>query len=140
MIIQKYYCHNDDYKIVKKRKYEKDMMLFMIKLYCMDNHKDYQKTHSKTFGSKNICKECEELYNYACERTDRCRFIKEKTFCSACQSHCYKKDMKEKVKKIMSYSGKRMILHHPIAAFKHVFVMMKHNMNKNKKLDFKGVI
>ena len=139
MNINKY--HNDnDCKTAKKIKYEKAMIFYMIKLYCIHNHKDYQKIHNKTFGSKSICKECEELYNYACERTNKCRFIKSKTFCSACESHCYKKDMKEKIKKIMSYSGKRMIIHHPIAAFKHVFIMMKHNINKNKKLDFKCII
>ncbi len=115
----------DSCKIKRKIDYEKKMVFYMIKLYCMHNHKEYHKIYNKTFGSKSICKECEDVYNYACERTSKCRFISTKTFCSACTSHCYKKDMKEKIKKIMFFSGKRMIFHNPAVALKHIFVMIK---------------
>ena len=96
--------------------------------------------YNKTFGGKNICKECENIYNYASIRTDKCKFIDTKTFCSACSSQCYNKDMKEKIKNIMHFSGKRMLFHHPIIALKHVIVMIKHNFNKDKKINFKGII
>ena len=134
------FCNNKEYKIHKKREKEKESILCMIEIYCKHNHKEYHKNYNKTFGSKNICRECEEIYHYACERTDRCRFIETKTFCSACPSPCYKKDMKEKIKKINAFSEKRMLFYRPITALKHIFVMIKHNFNKNKKLDFKGAI
>lgn len=132
------YNNLEEYRIYKKRENEKKIILCMIKIYCRHNHKKYYEIHNKTFGNKEICKECEEIYNYACQRTDKCRFMAVKTFCSACQSPCYKKDMKDKIKKIMIFSGKRMILYYPITALKHIFVMIKHNINK--KLNFKGVI
>lgn len=129
-VIEKY-KKNNNLKISRKIDYEKSMLLYMIKLYCKYNHKEYHKNYNKTFGSKNICKECEEVYNYACERTSKCRFISTKTFCSACSSHCYKKDMREKIKKIMIFSGQRMIIFSPIVTLKHVFVMLLCNMKKN---------
>ena len=125
------YEQNNSLKIKRKIDYEKNMLLYMIKLYCRHNHKEYHKNYNKTFGSKNICKECEEVYNYACERTSKCRFISTKTFCSACSSHCYKKEMREKIKNIMIFSGKRMIFYRPVIALKHVFVMLVRNMKKN---------
>lgn len=115
--------NNDIY--YKKREYEKSIMLYMIKVYCKHCHKKHYEI-KKTFGSKDICKECEEVYNYSKERTDKCKFIATKTFCSACPSHCYKKDMKEKIKKIMSFSSKRMFFYNPIMTLKHLIVMMKH--------------
>ena len=127
------YEQNNSLKIKRKIDYKKNMLLYMIKLYCRHNHKEYHKNYNKTFGSKNICKECEEVYNYACERTSKCRFISTKTFCSACSSHCYKKDMREKIKNIMIFSGKRMIFYSPVIALKHVFVMLVRNMKKNIK-------
>ena len=52
---------NNILKIKRKIDYEKNMLLYMIKLYCRYNHKEYHKNYNKTFGSKNICKECEEV-------------------------------------------------------------------------------
>ena len=127
-------------KLYKKRENEKRVMFYMINLYCKHHHKDYQKICCKTFGSKPLCKECEEIYNYSIERTDNCKFIKTKTFCSACQKQCYKRNIKNKVKQIMSFSGKIMLIYHPIIALSHVFVMMRHNFIKNKRVDFKGII
>lgn len=145
MIVKKDYCSflcysDEEYRIYKKRENEKKTMLCMIEIYCMNNHKEYHKFYNKTFGGKNICKECENIYNYASIRTDKCKFIDTKTFCSACSSQCYNKDMKEKIKNIMHFSGKRMLFHHPIIALKHVIVMIKHNFNKDKKINFKGII
>lgn len=127
MKVIKEYEQNNSLKIKRKIDYEINILLYMIELYCRYNHNNY----NKIFGSKNICKECEEVYNYACERTSKCRFISTKTFCSACTSHCYKKDMRDKIKNIMIFSGKRMIFYKPIIALKHVFVMFICSMKKN---------
>ena len=129
-----------EYKLQNKREHEKKSILYMIRIYCRHNHKDYHKTYYKTFGSRDICKECQEIYNYAVLRIDKCRYMEHKTFCSACPTPCYRKDMREKIKNIMSFSGKRMLFYNPPIALKHIFVMIKHNLNKNKKLDFKGII
>lgn len=94
----------------KKREYEKQTVSLMIRLYCKHNHK-----------TKELCPECAELDSYARFRSDHCPFMENKTFCSNCKVHCYKPEMREKIRKVMRFSGPRMMLYHPIMAVKHLF-------------------
>ena len=100
----------------KKRENEKKMVSEMIELYC-------RKQHKSTKG--NLCMECKALYDYARLRSDKCPFMETKTFCSNCKVHCYKPDMREKIRVVMRYSGPRMIFHHPVAAISHVIATKK---------------
>ena len=52
-------------------------------------------------------------------------FLMIKIFCSVCPSHCYKKDMREKIREIMIFSSKRIIFYHPILTLKHAFIILK---------------
>lgn len=97
--------------INKKREDEKEMVSLMIRLYCRKNHK-----------TKELCSECAELDRYARERSDRCPFMENKTFCSNCKVHCYKPEMREKIRKVMRFSGPRMMLYHPVMAIKHLIL------------------
>ncbi len=83
---------------------ERKTMLTMIQMYCKKVH-DYK--HEQ-------CQECSELLNYADERLKYCRFGDEKPICEKCPIHCYKPDMREKVRQVMRYAGPRMIYTHPI--------------------------
>lgn len=97
--------------INKKREDEKETVSLMIRLYCRHKHK-----------TKELCSECAELDRYARERSDRCPFMESKTFCSKCKVHCYKPEMREKIRSVMRFSGPRMLFYHPVAAIKHVIV------------------
>lgn len=44
-----------------------------------------------------------------------------KSFCSKCPIHCYKKDMKVKIKDVMKSSGPRLIIYSPMQFIKHIF-------------------
>lgn len=92
-----------------KRAREKRVVAEMISLYCRDHHH----THAP-------CKDCAALIAYAHERSDKCPFMESKTFCSNCKVHCYKPDMREKIRQVMRYSGPRMIKTHPILAIRHL--------------------
>jgi hypothetical protein len=90
---------------------EKKTIDAMIRFYCRKKH-----------GTRDtLCPECSELYEYAMLRLSKCPFQEEKSTCGKCLVHCYKPDMKEKVTKVMRYSGPRMLLYHPILALHHVF-------------------
>jgi len=96
--------------IETKRQREKEVVSLMIRLYCKKKH-----------GTKSgLCEECQTLNDYAALRSDKCPFMEKKTFCSNCRVHCYKPDMREKIRDIMRFSGPRMIFHHPIMAIRHV--------------------
>lgn len=94
-----------------RMKREKKTIDVMVHFYCKKKH-----------GTKGeLCPECTEFLNYAFVRLDKCPFQEKKSTCGKCLVHCYRPDMKEKVKKIMRYSGPRMLLHHPGLALHHVW-------------------
>ncbi len=108
--------------VEEKRKREKEVVSFMIKLYCKKNH------HTEN----GLCDECRELDEYAKMRSDKCPFMETKTFCSNCKVHCYKPEMREKIKKVMRFSGPRMIFYHPIMAISHVIECQKEKRKLEK--------
>ncbi len=81
---------------------EKKTVRHMIVLWCRHRH-----------GGGGLCAECRELLGYAVARLDRCQFGEGKTKCHKCAVHCYRKDMRARIREVMRYSGPRMILHHP---------------------------
>lgn len=106
--------------IDKKRLEEEEIIKKMIEVYCKKKHRK----HSH-IGKNGLCKDCEELFLYAKERIDHCPMMATKTFCSDCKIHCYKKEMREKIRIIMRFSGPRMLYYHPVLAIKHVIVTVK---------------
>lgn len=125
LIFFKYYYFTFRIKTIKpledKREKEKKVVETMIRVYCKG------KKHA-CHGEETLCKECQELLDYANMRTDKCPFMETKTFCANCRVHCYKKDMRETIKEVMRYSGPRMLIHHPFLAISHVI-----ESNREKK-------
>ncbi len=89
---------------------ELKVVSLMIEKYCHGNH--------KTKG-RELCKECAELLEYVKLRRSKCRYGDRKPFCSNCRTHCYKSDMREKIRRVMRYSGPRIIFRHPVLAVRH---------------------
>ncbi len=48
-----------------------------------------------------------------------------KTFCSSCKVHCYNREMANKIKEVMRYSGPRMLIYNPKAAVSHMIESLK---------------
>lgn len=88
---------------------EKQTVRRMIDLYCR-----------KKEGNTTRCPSCEALLAYAYARLDRCPFGEAKTSCQRCPIHCYKADMRERMRQVMRFSGPRMLLYHPLDALRHL--------------------
>ena len=116
--------------INKKREKEKQMVSYMIALYCKKNH--HNKYNKGSINKNGLCAECQELAEYAGLRSDKCPFMETKTFCSACKVHCYTKEKQEKIRQVMKYAGPRMLPVHPILTIKHGMVTMKSVRQKKK--------
>ena len=110
--------------VEKKREYEKRVVHDMIALYCRKNHKTAKGT---------LCPQCAQLDAYAQERSDRCPFMEQKTFCSNCHVHCYRPDMREKIRAVMRFSGPRMLFHHPVTAVRHVILTNREKKRIDRK-------
>ncbi|MBQ7775901.1 MAG: nitrous oxide-stimulated promoter family protein [Lachnospiraceae bacterium] len=108
--------------ISSKREREKVVVSQMIALYCRKQH-----------GlKKELCEECAQLQEYARLRSDKCPFMETKTFCSNCKVHCYKPEMREKIRRVMRFSGPRMMLYHPVLAVSHVIESKKEKRRLQK--------
>lgn len=81
----------------------------MIRLYCR-----------KKEGNQKLCPSCTELLQYAAARLEHCKFGENKTTCMKCPIHCYRPQMKERMREVMRWAGPRMIWYNPIAAIKHI--------------------
>ncbi|MGQ9683754.1 MAG: nitrous oxide-stimulated promoter family protein [Anaerolineae bacterium] len=83
----------------------------MVHLYCRAHHRRRDRTP---------CPECAELLAYARRRLAHCPFAGGKPTCARCPVHCYRPDMRRRVRAVMSYAGPRMLLRHPILAILHL--------------------
>ncbi len=81
----------------------------MIGMYCRARHE-----------SRELCTECRELVAYAMARADKCPFGEGKTVCSLCPVHCYKPEMRQRVREVMRFAGPRMMKSHPAMAITHL--------------------
>jgi hypothetical protein len=89
---------------------EKKTIKTMIRLYCKNNHTNEDK----------LCLECQELFDYALQRLEKCPFQEKKPTCTKCVIHCYKPSMRKKIRAIMRYSGPHMLLKQPILTLQHI--------------------
>jgi hypothetical protein len=82
----------------------------MISIYCRAHHQIYE----------TLCPDCTALLDYAKKRLNACPFQEDKPTCGKCTIHCYKPEMRERIRDVMRFSGPRMIYHHPLMALRHL--------------------
>jgi hypothetical protein len=68
------------------------------------------------------CPECRELLDYALGRLEKCPFADEKPTCANCTVHCYRPDMRARVRVMMRTAGPHMVYRHPYLALMHLLV------------------
>jgi len=95
---------------------EKNTVKDMIGIYCLKHHKT----------SAPLCPECDELLTYALKKIDKCRYSYRKPVCSKCTTHCYTKEMQERIRAVMRYSGPKMLTRHPVLAVFHFIDAARH--------------
>ena len=94
---------------MRRIEWEKRTVRHMIELWCRGKH-----------GGNTLCDECQTLLDYSLARLEHCRFGEKKTKCHKCAVHCYKPEMRARIREVMRYSGPRMILYHPLEALRYL--------------------
>jgi len=89
---------------------ESETLKAMLRLYCRGQHGN----------GADLCAECRAMLDYALARLERCPYQQGKTSCARCPIHCYRADMRERIRMVMRYAGPRMPLAHPLMALRHV--------------------
>ena len=117
---------------------EKKVVALMIRMYCRRHCRQQGRTAitdqtgltgrtadtnqaDRTGTRQNprpLCPECAALLDYALRRLDSCRFGNGKPSCRTV--HCYRADMRERIRTVMRWAGPRMIFRHPLAATRHL--------------------
>lgn len=82
----------------------------MIRIYCRLKHNQH---------GKGLCPHCSEVLKYAHQRLENCVFGDGKPACAKCPVHCYKPEMRAKIRTIMRFSGPLMPLAHPVDTLRH---------------------
>jgi len=100
-------------------KREKIVVEKTVKLYCKGRHA----------SRICLCNECKDLLSYVKERIDKCIYNENKTVCSKCKLYCYKRSVKEMMKRITKYSSPRMVLWHPIITLRYIIDSYKSTNN-----------
>lgn len=75
----------------------------------------YIKKHQEE--KENIC----SLRDYAFQRIEKCPNNGKKIYCSSCTIHCFADNERAYIKKVMRFSGPRMMVYHPLMALDHAF-------------------
>ena len=83
----------------------------MLGIFCHHSHAGVENT---------LCDVCQQLLTYALLRLKHCPFQEGKTSCGKCPRHCYKPEMRQRIRLVMRFSGPRMILSHPLLAIGHM--------------------
>ncbi|MFX1415555.1 MAG: nitrous oxide-stimulated promoter family protein [Promethearchaeota archaeon] len=89
---------------------EKETVERMIRYYC-------DSKHDSLTGS--LCESCTELLDYSHHRLDHCTYGEDKPTCRKCEIHCYRPTMREEIRKVMRYSGPRLVVRAPADWIRH---------------------
>lgn len=94
---------------------EKDIRLIgtFVEVYCAGRHGSSERSLfclPAGVGGRRLCSECAEFMAYAVARRMKCPLEAGKPSCKHCRVHCYTKANLAKVKEIMAYSGKKLLL------------------------------
>jgi hypothetical protein len=97
------------------RQQKKDIRLIgkFVEVYCNGKHGGETRDSfpmPEELGERSLCPECATFLKYAIARRLKCPYEAEKPTCKHCRTHCYAKPQLAKVKEIMAYSGRTLML------------------------------
>jgi uncharacterized paraquat-inducible protein A len=100
-----------------------------IELFCHARH-DRKKVGERALpemlqqgkrSHQTICIDCAELLEHGMKKRATCP-LDPKPICKSCHIHCYTPEQRLKVREIMAYSGRRMILRGRLDYLWHYFI------------------
>lgn len=99
--------------ITKQQKKDIRLIGKFVEVYCAGRHGGAPRLPLRLpsgLGERQLCSECAAFMAYAIARREKCPLEAEKPSCKHCRIHCYAREQREKVREIMSYSGRRLMM------------------------------
>ena len=100
---------------VLTKQQRKDITLIgkFVEVYCSGKHGATARlplTLPAGLGERTLCPECSSFLGYAVDKRLKCPLEAEKPTCKHCRIHCYDQLHREKVREIMSYAGRKLMM------------------------------
>lgn len=109
----------------------KDLLILadFIKLFCHARHDRKivgerelpQALRDAEHPEDTLCLDCAALLEHGMKKRAFCP-LEPKPTCRSCQIHCYSADYRQKIREIMAYSGRKMILRGRLDYLWHYFI------------------
>jgi hypothetical protein len=100
------------------------LLLNFVRIYCGAKHGNQIGTNiqveSITVKETLLCDECAEVARHALAKRRNCP-LTPKPSCKKCPVHCYGRYYRAKIREIMAFSGRRMILRGRVDYLRHYF-------------------
>lgn len=90
---------------------ERKLVRAMIAVFCRSRHR-----------GRVPCASCTELAEFCDLRLACCPFGAAKPTCARCRVHCYRPEMRARIREVMRHAGPRILWRHPWLAFLHEVV------------------
>jgi len=104
----------------KKRVRDLNVLVGFVSIYCRENHraedikpfafKDKRLTDALGNREVALCQDCGKLLNHGMVKLLLCPY-NPKPMCKKCETHCYAPGYREKIRKVMRFSGMYLIKH-----------------------------
>lgn len=97
------------------REMKKDIRLVgkFVEVFCSDKHPGVERQAfmlPENLGTYLLCAECAGFMSYAVDRRLKCPLEAEKPSCKHCRIHCYAAPQRARIREIMAYSGRRLMM------------------------------
>jgi hypothetical protein len=91
------------------------VLLNFVRVFCRIRHEKQAETAlppdlAQMFrNGLCLCPDCRELIEYALDKRRKCP-LDPKPSCKHCHIHCYSREYRARIREIMAFSGRRMIM------------------------------
>ena len=98
-----------------KQKKDLKVLVDFVRVYCKSRHKGQTAFQIPTELSGifpagvELCPDCAALLDYSLLKRRNCP-LNPKPSCKHCHIHCYSKEYRAKIREVMGFSGRRMIM------------------------------
>lgn len=98
-----------------RQKKDLKILIHFIRTYCAARHREQAdvalpaELSGTLRGGVALCPDCQGLLDHAIMKRRKCP-LDPKPSCKNCHVHCYSREYRAKIREIMAFSGRRMIL------------------------------
>ena len=104
-------------RLSPKKRREVSTLGNFVFIHCHENHTDEKSSFviedadlARTLENLQLCRECSRLLQHGIAKLSQCPY-EPKPSCRKCPTHCYATGYREKVRKVMRFSGTYLIKH-----------------------------